>query len=329
MQYDKIGLILGSLPAGQQPLIYHLSPMLIKGILFLLCCVALQAAGAQGSAPLAQYPSPMQEGTRRHGRINFKMEPSQTIVLNGVLSKPVTVYLPHNIRKAKQADVLVHFHGAASVVAYAAGQYKKPLIAVAVNLGSGSSAYAQPFNNDSTLTNLKQAVLDTVAGYLGRPLREGRLILSGFSAGYGAVRSILRQPAYWKSVHAVLLLDGLHASYIPERQVLAEGGRIDSISLEPFVNLALAASNASSGKSFLFTHSEIFPGTFASTTETAGYLLNRLGVKMKPVLKWGPLGMQQISEASAGNLWILGFAGNTAPDHIDHLQSLYYFLQKL
>ncbi|MCH5715435.1 hypothetical protein [Niabella hibiscisoli] len=104
---------------------------------------------------------------------------------------------------------------------------------------------------------------------------------------------------------------------------------IDSVSLEPFIQFGREATHKSSGKKFLFTHSEIFPGTFSSTTETADYLLRVLAIKTNAVLKQGPLGMQQISEASKGHFSILGFAGNTAPDHIDHFHALYYFLRKL
>jgi hypothetical protein len=37
--------------------------------------------------------------------------------------------------------------------------------------------------------------------------------------------------------------------------------------------------------------------------------------------------MQQLSRVSSGSLSILGFAGNTAPDHIDHFHALPAFLQ--
>ncbi|MBA3888635.1 MAG: hypothetical protein H0X67_23345 [Acidobacteria bacterium] len=36
--------------------------------------------------------------------------------------------------------------------------------------------------------------------------------------------------------------------------------------------------------------------------------------------------MQQLSEVCAGRLVVQGFAGNAAPDHIDHLHALYHFL---
>jgi hypothetical protein len=52
-----------------------------------------------------------------------------------------------------------------------------------------------------------------------------------------------------------------------------------------------------------------------------------LGLKLKAVLKWGPGGMQQLSEARAGRFQLLGYAGNSAPDHVDQLQALPDFLK--
>lgn len=72
----------------------------------------------------------------------------------------------------------------------------------------------------------------------------------------------------------------------------------------------------------VLTHSEIFPGTFASTTEVADHLVTGVGLRRRAVLRWGPMGMQQISEARAGRLQILGYAGNSAPDHLDQLHAL-------
>jgi len=47
------------------------------------------------------------------------------------------------------------------------------------------------------------------------------------------------------------------------------------------------------------------------------------------VLKWGPGGMQQVSEVHSGRFDLLGFAGNSAPDHIDHLHGMPEFLERL
>jgi hypothetical protein len=77
------------------------------------------------------------------------------------------------------------------------------------------------------------------------------------------------------------------------------------------------------------THSEIFLGTFASTTETTDWLVQTLGLRRVPVLRWGPGGMQQLSEVRKGRFEIMGFAGNSAPDHIDQLHGMPDFLRRL
>jgi hypothetical protein len=144
--------------------------------------------------------------------------------------------------------------------------------------------------------------------------------LTGFSAGHGAVRAILREPRHFARVDAVLLLDGMHTSYVPEGTPLAAGGALDTTNLAAFAAFARAAMRGE--KRFLVTHSEIFPGTYASTTETANWLLRELGLRRTPRLRWGPRGMQQLSEVRAGRFHVIGYAGNSAPDHVDHFHAM-------
>jgi hypothetical protein len=80
-------------------------------------------------------------------------------------------------------------------------------------------------------------------------------------------------------------------------------------------------------KRLIITHSEIFPGTFASTTETTDFLLRELGLKRRAVLKWGPMRTQQLSEVRSGRFRLNGYAGNSAPDHVDELHSLAEYLK--
>lgn len=75
----------------------------------------------------------------------------------------------------------------------------------------------------------------------------------------------------------------MHTSDVPEGSLLATGGTIDTTNLVQFMRFARAAVRGE--KRFLATHSEIFPGTFASTTETADHLVRALGMTRTPVLK--------------------------------------------
>mgnify|MGYP000417751804 CR=1 FL=1 len=144
------------------------------------------------------------------------------------------------------------------------------------------------------------------------------LRLSGGGEEDWFISAVLRQhPARGAYV---VLLDGMHIDDVPDRRTLFEGGQLNAEKLEPFV--AFARQAAAGNRHMTLTHSEIFPGTYASTTETATFVAAQLGLERKPVLEWGPGGMQLISRAAQGNLTILGYAGNSAPDHVDHLHAL-------
>lgn len=68
-----------------------------------------------------------------------------------------------------------------------------------------------------------------------------------------------------KQVDAVLLLDGLHTDYITSGKTLHQGGKLNADKLNPFLQFANAAMKDE--KKMLITHSSLFPGTYASTTE--------------------------------------------------------------
>jgi hypothetical protein len=112
----------------------------------------------------------------------------------------------------------------------------------------------------------------------------------------------------------------MHTSYVPEGKTLADGGVIDSAGLDSFI--AFAKEAIAGKKTFVVTHSEIFPGTYASTTECADYLLSQLSLQRRAQLHQGPLGMQQLSAVDVKGLHLRGYAGNSAPDHVDFLHAM-------
>jgi hypothetical protein len=291
-----------------------------------------QYAGArqQDSTKVAsQNPSPMTEETRKHERIEQKDYPGIVFEIRSLFSKPVRLFVPQKSLKARTVELLIHFHGAPYVAEFAASQYGGNIIAATLSVGSGSKVYNDAFEDTTKFKLLLDSIVAESKKQLKHDVKLRRVILSGFSAGYGAIRRIISSEWNFKRVDAILLLDGFHTSYIPERKVLAEGGRVDSTGLLSYIRFAQAAALKQSPKKFLITHSEIFPGTFVSTTESSDYLLHTLSMRRTPVLKWGPLGMQQLSVSRRNHFAVYGYAGNTAKDHVDHLQSLYWFLRQL
>ncbi len=282
------------------------------------CAFLFLAAFALAQAPPAakQNPSPMTETVRRHERV------AQTEVKGQRWTLSLgTLLLPETARVRDTIPLYVHFHGAPWLAEWSVHQHDRHAAILTAQLGSGSGVYAQPFKDPAKFG----ALLDEAAKALSpnRPIRFHPVVLSGWSAGYGAIREILRNRDNWQRIDVVLLEDGIHTSYVPDGQP----GPLDAAGLQPFVDFAREA--AAGHKSFLITHSEIFPGTFASTTECSEFLLKELGITPRPVLKWGPLGMQQISDARSGRLRVMGFAGNTAPDHVDHVHAMKSWLKIL
>ena len=201
--------------------------------------------------------------------------------------------------QGKPAVLIMHFHSSPWLVEYSA-QKRFPMSAVlTVNLGAGSDAYRDPFVDTTKFPKLIEEAQIAAGG----PFRT--IILSSFSAGYGAVREILREKSNWPRIGSIVLADSLYAGYGHEEEDLG-----------PFL------AYMKSGKRLVMTHSELYPGTYAATFEAAEWLLNQMGTKRKAVLKWGPVGMQQLSEASRAGFIVLGFAGNSADDHVDHLYAL-------
>lgn len=305
-------------------------------------CVVPGLAMAQVTPPAvppaaSQNPSPMQENSRTHDRLKPRDLGGVLDSFPGPAGKKVELWIPDNARGRGEVDLVIHFHGAGWVANQAVAALGSRTVAVTLNLGTGSGIYDRSFSNpasfDSLLTSLAQRVQAVDRAATGSstssppPVRFRQVILTAWSAGHGAVRAIIRDPRGFARVDAILLIDGMHTSYVPEGVVLYKGGTIDTTNLVAFANFARAAMRGE--KRFLVTHSEIFPGTFVSTTETADWLLRAVNVKRVPVLKWGPRGTQQLSEARSGRFELRGYAGNSAPDHVDELHSLPELLAQL
>ena len=281
------------------------------------CIAAVLVVALQGlcmAQQASQSPSPMADSTRPHTRIAQQQVPGKRVELQAL--KGAVLFIGPDVRKGRKVPLIVHFHGAPWLVEYHIAHDLKRAALITVQLGSGSSVYNRPFDR----TDAFRAILDEAKGAIGQGTDWSSITLSAWSAGYGAIRAILRDDTNFSRVDNVLLLDGIHASYSPEGKPLADGGVVNAQDLDSFEHFAREA--VAGKKVFVITHSEIFPATYASTTECTDYLLKALSIKRKPILKAGPNGMQQLSGADNGNFHVRGYAGNTAPDHVDQIHSM-------
>jgi hypothetical protein len=263
--------------------------------------------GAVLLAQQPQNPSPMVEHTRAHLRLRQETPAGRREAL-----EVGSLFLPSRLRVKSPTPLLVFFHGGTWLPEVAAARNRK-IAVICIQIGAGSGVYARAFGGGKRFLELL-AEAETKAG-----VRFDPVTLAGWSAGCGAIREILKSPEAYAQVRRVLAIDGIHTGYLE--------GKPDPANLRIYLQLARDAIEGS--KQFIITHSEIFPGTYASTTETADYLLEQLGLRRRPVLRWGPVGTQQLSEVRRGRFVVIGYAGNSAPDHVDQLHSLPEYLKWL
>jgi hypothetical protein len=211
------------------------------------------------------------------------------------------LFIPAKLANRKRVPLFVHFHGAGWVAETAAA--RNDCAEISVQTGSGSGTYAQQFSDRALFGKMLREASDKT-GVTFDPVT-----LTAWSAGHGAIREILASPEYYDRVAKVLLIDGMHTGYTNGKPGPQESA-IDPEHLNIFLKFARDA--VAGRKAMLITHSEIFPGTFASTTETADWLLAQLGLKRRPVVRFGPMGTQQLSEVRAGRFVLIGYAGNPA-----------------
>jgi hypothetical protein len=298
--------------------------LLVVSVLLCVCSCGCAPERRETAQQMNQFPSPMTDTIRPHERIEDKPLAGVSLVLNHALSKPVEVYFTDQGHE-RRVNLLIHFHGAGYIPKHAAYDTGRPFIVAVVNLGSGSAVYENEFRDEATFPKLVETIRTGVSERVAKEIEIPWIYLSSFSAGYGAVRAILKN--HPSMPDGIVLLDGLHTDYVPSGRVLAQGGALNTEKLKGLLEYARLAMEGK--KQFFITHSEIFPGTYASTTETADYVINALHLQRHAVLKSGPAGMQMLSETHRSGLTILAFAGNTAPDHIDHFHGLPVFLKMI
>jgi hypothetical protein len=260
----------------------------------------------------------MSDTTRPHPRSPESPAPGKRLTM------PLgQLFLSDRFPSREQAPLIVHFHGEPRLIEQHIARSAPTAALLAINLGAGSSRYADTFIDPARFRILLDQAASGVGTITGRRPVWSSITLTSFSAGYGAVRAILQVPDNAALVNNVLLADSMHASYVTEGDVSAPRAAdlpVDPAGVAAFVSFA--ADAVANRKRFWITHSEVYPGTYASTTEAANAVLASLKLERRPVLQQGPIGMQQLSAARAGGFVVAGFAGNSAPDHLDHLYAI-------
>lgn len=215
------------------------------------------------------------------------------------------------ITKTGAFDLIVHFHGHEPIRKEFVKTAKGSVL-VGIDLGIGSGAYSSGFASPQVFTQLIASVEAAMAKKTGNKNAHVRhLALSSWSAGYGAIEQILRQPA-GKRVEAVVLLDSLHTGYVDEHSKALKTQQIDV-----FIDYAKRAAKK---QAFMYmSHSSIIPPGYASTTEVATHVISELKGKPKKAKRADVLGLDMIRRFDKGDFHVRGYTGDDKPDHCAHI----------
>jgi hypothetical protein len=238
-----------------------------------------------------------------------------------------TLYLPDGWRAPADgaSRLVVHFHTVAwfTIQEHVRHGSKLPLLNFA--LGEGSATYAKPFLDPARF----QDWLGVVAVELtrrGAPpgTRVARADVSSFSAGYGAVREILKLDTNRAVIQRLVLCDSLYGGLAdtnapyPRRAVAREH-------VEPWLPFARAAVRGD--KTFLITVSDIETTRYASTRECAEAVAAGVGARFADVETNACAAAREPDfplrrRADAGRFHAWQYAGTNGPAHLTHVRHL-------
>jgi len=222
-----------------------------------------------------------------------------------------------------EIDLTLHLHGAPTVVESNFLRAACFGVLVNVTLPGLSSDYTERFRDAGVFQRIfDETGAQLKAQNLAQGQRLRRVTVSSFSAGFGGVRELLKNAAVFDRIDALVMADSIYAGYTG-----GSGTReVDRANMEAFLNFARAAARG--GKRMIISHSQQRPHGYASTTETADYLISRLGGARETVAETWPGGLRLLSRFRKGGLEIYGLAGDTGADHMKHLQQLSALLER-
>lgn len=219
-------------------------------------------------------------------------------------------------------NLLIHFHGWFPSVQREFIASGRSDVLLVVNFPGLSAAYEKPMGEPGRFDRLVAAALEalTIRARVPDGATWNRISLTSFSAGYGAIRAILRDPVWMKRIAGVGLADSLYAGYL-------DGDpphRVNAANIDVFVEFARRATRGDAA--FYYSHTYLEPGKYAGTHETANELIRALGLARResdfrlPDPANGTLHVTSMVEQ--GRLRIYGCEGKTGDDHGQHLRHL-------
>lgn len=225
-----------------------------------------------------------------------------------------------------EANVIINFHGDDATFRNNVLYAGLNSIIVTVNYSGLSSAYSAPFSSN---INLFQTLMDDAIAKVRAEsdfpdhTKFRTVTVSSFSAGYGAVREILKQPSYYNRIDELLAADSLYASFTSSTDHTPLASQM--------VDYKRFALDATLGrKLFFFSHSQVPTFTYCETRECADNLAAYVGDMPFTADNSQGLGTLDFYRyAHKGNFFMHGALGTDGDSHLEHLRYVGHFLREM
>jgi hypothetical protein len=250
---------------------------------------------------------------------------SSTEIRDGEYSFTLFIPTKWKAEGARNVELTVHFHGAAwfAITEHLRRGLTCPLLVA--SLGEGSSVYRKPFEDHDRFARLLLLVEEELRKR-GAPskCRIDAVGISSFSAGYGAVRELVKVARYVQLIHRIVLADSLYASFgtaTDGRPTLHPAPE----HIEPWLAFCRLAARGS--KTFVLTFSHVPTPAYASSSQCAAALAEIVGAKLERV----PTGAVEatndplfplLTRADRGRFHLWGYGGSDAQAHMTHARHI-------
>jgi len=250
------------------------------------------------------------------------------------LAEHATLFVPegYDVPASGEIFLSVHFHGVDwfPIEEHHRRNATNPLLIFGGM--EGSSKYQKPFEDKNLFSNLLKDVENYFKTH-GAPQtsRVTSVEISSFSAGYGAVREILKSPEYVNMIKTLILADSCYASFA------TPGGGADRKPLpeqmEPFISFARLAADGK--KDFVMTFSQLVTKDYASTSDTARALVAGVDGEFKNIPPDSILSANHylkyplLYRYDKGGLHVWGYGGDDPGAHMAQARATADFYQAL
>lgn len=218
-----------------------------------------------------------------------------------------------------KVDVFLMLKGSPSRVADALQANGKSIPAIVVTDPGFSVVYREAFADPMALQRMLDELTTAVRARddVADDVELDRVYIASFSAGYAAVRELLKHPQWFDRVAGVLFLDSIYAGFSD-----AGPRHVEPAHLSDFNRYADEA--AAGRRNMIVTHTKITPDSYASTWETADEMMKHLGIVPVPVDPPRAIGegLKVDREAHRSSFQLFGTLGDNADEHGRHLRNL-------